>query len=285
MKCVQCNEVELEPSKGSRPRRYCSRKCANRWLYKNSPGSKIKYVKKNSDWGKKSSAKKAKIKTNKELLERLQETHFTIADIMTEYGISKSQVYRRIKFGEVKGITTPQKGKVFYTKEEAHFIGTTPVSQMNTETAKVERKKRREYQKTTRRDPVKGARERERHRGYRQENRQDPKHRLRNSVSFQINAALKKQGKMKQWAAFEKTGYTPQQLAEHIEAQFDDKMTWDNYGTYWQLDHIVPQCVLQYDSMEHPNFKKCWALENLQPLARSENASKGSFYEGQRHSW
>jgi hypothetical protein len=281
MKCVQCNEVELEPSRGSRPRRYCSKKCANDWYAKN----KYKSVKKDPDWGAASRAKQAKIKANKELLEQLQKTHLTITDIVTEYGISKSQAHQRAKLGEVKGIRSPQKGKMFYTKEQAHFIGTTCTSQMNTETAKAYRTKVNEKAKRNRKDPIKGARERATKRAYVQEKRKDPKHRLRNSVSLQMNLALKKQGKMKQWAAFEKTGYTPQQLAEHVEAQFDDKMTWDNYGTYWQLDHIVPQCTLQYDSMDHPNFKKCWALENLQPLAREENASKGSLHEGQRHSW
>ena len=90
---------------------------------------------------------------------------------------------------------------------------------------------------------------------------------------------------MKEWSTFEKLGYSPEQLAEHIEKQFTEKMSWENYGTYWQVDHIIPQCALQYDTVEHPNFKKCWALENLQPLPRAQNASKGSRYNGKRYSW
>ena len=39
---------------------------------------------------------------------------------------------------------------------------------------------------------------------------------------------------------------------------------------------IYPQSKLLYDSMEHPNFLKCWALENLQPLEAKENISKGN---------
>tara|TARA_R110002020_G_scaffold394377_1_gene604423 strand:- start:3 stop:860 length:858 start_codon:yes stop_codon:yes gene_type:complete len=285
MKCIECNEVELEftPGRG-RPRKFCSKKCANDWHHAEKRRN-YKSVKKNPDWGKAWKAKQAKIKANKELLEQLQKTHFTITDIMTEYGISKSQAHLRSKLGEVKGIRSPQKGRMHYTKEQARFIGTTCTSQMNTETAKAFRTKTNERARRNTADPVKGAKKRARHRAYKQEKRKDPKYRLRASVSLQMNTALKKQGKMKQWAAFEKTGYTPQQLAEHVEAQFDDKMTWDNYGTYWQLDHIVPQCVLQYDSMDHPNFAKCWALENLQPLRREENTSKGSLYEGVRHKW
>ena len=70
--------------------------------------------------------------------------------------------------------------------------------------------------------------------------------------------------------------YTPQELREHLETQFDDKMSWDNYGTYWHVDHIFPQSKMPYDSFEHPNFQKAWALSNLQPLEAIENIKKGA---------
>jgi len=70
--------------------------------------------------------------------------------------------------------------------------------------------------------------------------------------------------------------YTQEQLKEHLENQFDSKMTWDNYGTYWHIDHIYPQSLLPYDSLEHPNFQKCWALENLRPLEAKANIKKGN---------
>jgi 5-methylcytosine-specific restriction endonuclease McrA len=59
-------------------------------------------------------------------------------------------------------------------------------------------------------------------------------------------------------------------------------MTWDNYGRYekgkekWQIDHIIPQSKLLYDSMDHSNFRKCWALENLRPLEVVENIRKSN---------
>ena len=77
--------------------------------------------------------------------------------------------------------------------------------------------------------------------------------------------------------------YTSRVLREHLESQFTEDMNWDNHGTYWHIDHIVPQAALSYDSIEHPNFLKCWALENLQPLPASENRTKNSLYEGVYH--
>ena len=26
----------------------------------------------------------------------------------------------------------------------------------------------------------------------------------------------------------------------HLESQFTDRMSWDNYGTEWEVDHIIP---------------------------------------------
>ena len=76
--------------------------------------------------------------------------------------------------------------------------------------------------------------------------------------------------------------YTPKQLREHIEKQFELWMNWDNYGKLnnekrtWNIDHIIPQSFLPYDSMDHPNFLKCWSLENLRPMDSKENTKKGN---------
>ena len=53
-------------------------------------------------------------------------------------------------------------------------------------------------------------------------------------------------------------------------------MSWKNYGTYWQIDHIIPQTYFEFDSLDHPNFVKCWCLENLRPLKADENLSKSN---------
>jgi hypothetical protein len=121
---------------------------------------------------------------------------------------------------------------------------------------------------------------------YRRKEREDPKVRLRSSIGVNVSHALKRRNATKNGGkTFSKLPYTPEQLFTHIESQFDEHMTWDNYGPYWALDHIIPQAALPYDNMDHSNFVKCWALENLQPLERGENARKSSFYEGKKYSW
>ena len=89
-----------------------------------------------------------------------------------------------------------------------------------------------------------------------------------------IKNALKKRGIQKRKPSFEMLDYTPEQLREHLEKQFDKKMNWDNYGSYWHVDHIVPQARLSYTSTDEVNFQRCWSLENLQPLEALTNLLK-----------
>ena len=105
--------------------------------------------------------------------------------------------------------------------------------------------------------------------------REDPEYNLRCRVSNSIWWALKHSRGHKEGSCFEALPYTPQQLKEHLESQFQPWMTWDNYGE-WHVDHIYPQSLLPYDSLDHPNFLKCWTLENLQPLEARENIIKSN---------
>ena len=106
--------------------------------------------------------------------------------------------------------------------------------------------------------------------------RKDPVFRMRECVSRHVRIAMMSESMNKRLPTFDHLPYTPKELMEHIESQFDDKMSWDNYGTYWHVDHIYPQSLLPYDSYEHPNFLRCWALDNLRPLEARENMSKGN---------
>jgi hypothetical protein len=79
------------------------------------------------------------------------------------------------------------------------------------------------------------------------------------------------------WHHIETTlGYNAEIFCEHLESLFTPQMNWKNHskdtkGFRWEVDHIVPRCELKYDSLDHPNFKKCWQLSNLRPLEQSLN--------------
>lgn len=69
-------------------------------------------------------------------------------------------------------------------------------------------------------------------------------------------------------------GYSPQTFLNHIKNQFNSKMTFENYGIYWELDHIKSFRLFKFESFEDCDFKKCYALSNLRPLSVVENRKR-----------
>ncbi len=70
--------------------------------------------------------------------------------------------------------------------------------------------------------------------------------------------------------------YNLVQFKKNLEKQFDEFMNWNNYGTYWHIDHIIPISAFNFNKPEDLNFKRCWALSNLRPLEKKENFTKGA---------
>lgn len=53
----------------------------------------------------------------------------------------------------------------------------------------------------------------------------------------------------------------------------DDDLTFENYGTKWHIDHVIPCAV--YDLTDEKQKKICFHWTNLAPLEKIENMSKG----------
>ena len=69
-------------------------------------------------------------------------------------------------------------------------------------------------------------------------------------------------------------GCTTEELKNHLQLQFSHKMTWDNYGSYWEVDHIMP-CDM-FDLTKGYHVAMCNNYTNLRPLEKTENRRKHS---------
>ena len=96
--------------------------------------------------------------------------------------------------------------------------------------------------------------------------------RLGQNMGWTLRKNLKGKKAGRRWETL--VGYTIEDLIEHLESKFEPWMTWENYGK-WHVDHIIPKSHFKYRSTDDPEFKKCWALDNLQPLDGIENMRKG----------
>jgi hypothetical protein len=106
--------------------------------------------------------------------------------------------------------------------------------------------------------------------------RSTPSGKLNTVISNGIRQSLKNGSKAgKHWESL--VGYTIGDLKTHLEKQFKPGMSWGNYGKEgWSIDHKVPISAFNFEVPENPDFRKCWALDNLQPMWSSENIRKSN---------
>ena len=94
------------------------------------------------------------------------------------------------------------------------------------------------------------------------------KHNLRRRIHHVIRDNYKSASTM------QLIGCTTKQFKLHIESQFVDNMSWDNYGpTGWHIDHIIPCCAFDLSNPEEQ--RKCFHYTNQQPLWAKDNLLKG----------
>jgi len=108
---------------------------------------------------------------------------------------------------------------------------------------------------------------------YYQRHKKDPILKLNQSVSAGMRYSLRNSKNGNHWELL--VGYTIIDLIKHLESQFQENMSWKNYGK-WHIDHIIPISLFNIISIKCKGFKKCWSLENLRPLWAFENVSKSN---------
>jgi hypothetical protein len=69
-------------------------------------------------------------------------------------------------------------------------------------------------------------------------------------------------------------GCTIESLWLYLESRFKEGMSRENYGKFWEVDHIIP-CVL-FDLTKEDHQRRCFHYSNLQPLTVAANRRKGA---------
>jgi hypothetical protein len=103
----------------------------------------------------------------------------------------------------------------------------------------------------------------------------DPIYKLIANFRTAIYTVLKENNMNKYGHYFEILKYTPEQLSNHLENQFTDGMTWENYGE-WHVDHKLPITSFEFKQVGDEEFLRCWSLNNLQPMWAEDNIRKSN---------
>lgn len=73
-------------------------------------------------------------------------------------------------------------------------------------------------------------------------------------------------------SSLEILGCSVECFKQWLEFRFLDDMSFENHGTVWDLDHVVPICKFELQNEEE--IRKCFHWTNFQPLYSSQNKRK-----------
>ena len=119
------------------------------------------------------------------------------------------------------------------------------------------------------------AQKRERNKKYYINNVQ---YKLGQLLRYRLWISLKEQNSDNINSAKELLGCSKEELIEHLESQFSEGMTWENWSLNgWHIDHIRP--VSSFDLSDPAQAKECFHYSNLQPLWAIDNLKKSDSWE------
>ena len=102
----------------------------------------------------------------------------------------------------------------------------------------------------------------------------DPAFKIHENIRARISLAIKSIKTYKTGSIENMFGCSRYHLIDHIESKFTAKMTWENHGSYWHLDHIIP--VSSFDLTDLKQCKQANHWTNLQPLEAAANIAKSN---------
>lgn len=102
--------------------------------------------------------------------------------------------------------------------------------------------------------------------------------RLASDLAFKLSRYLRSRlykairGYQKAGSAVKDLGCSIEFLIAYLQEQFYGDMSWDNYGSYWEIDHIEE--LHTFDLTDRKQFLKAVHYTNLQPMTIPEHQKK-----------
>jgi len=97
---------------------------------------------------------------------------------------------------------------------------------------------------------------------------------LRHITAARISQALKTYQTLKKDRTIEYLGCNIEEYTQYLEQMFTPNMSWDNYGEYWEIDHIKP--IDAFDLNEEEQLYEAFKYTNTQPLEKNKNREKSN---------
>ena len=109
----------------------------------------------------------------------------------------------------------------------------------------------------------------------------DLQYKIKHMVKVRIYNSLIRQGiKKNNRSTIDMLGCDVATYKSYLEGRFINVMSWDNYGTYWHIDHIKP--CSSFNLSDPIQARECFHYTNTQPLEAKLNLSKRDSIDWQR---
>ena len=89
-------------------------------------------------------------------------------------------------------------------------------------------------------------------------------YRLKTINKSNFTLFFKDKGERKNLSFTKLIDYTYEEFKIHLENNFREGMSWDNFGKLWEIHHIKPQSLFSCKNID--DIKMCWRKENMIPL-------------------
>jgi hypothetical protein len=116
---------------------------------------------------------------------------------------------------------------------------------------------------------------------HREQSRQYERDRYQNDVQYRLKKILRTRlfktikGLKSSKSMLSLIGFDITAFREWIEFQLGGTLfTWDNYGTTWDIDHVVP--CSSFDLTDHTAKQTCFKWSNMRPLGKAQNYTKSN---------
>lgn len=104
------------------------------------------------------------------------------------------------------------------------------------------------------------------------------KERLKTDIEYKLSCRIRSRiynvlrHNRKVGSAVSDLGCSLEFFKNYIAEQFTNGMSWENYGTLWELDHILP--LANYKLSDRGTFRRLVHYTNYQPLTIAQNRAK-----------
>lgn len=103
---------------------------------------------------------------------------------------------------------------------------------------------------------------------------EDPAFKIHTNIRSRVAAMISRIKTYRTGSIENMFGCSRDHLINHFESKFTANMSWENYGSYWHVDHIIP--ISSFDLTDPEQCKKANHWTNLQPLEASKNIAKSN---------